>query len=199
MPGLINTHTHVSMNLLRGLADDLHLIDWLTKEMWPTEAAFVSPSFCEAGSRHAVAEMLRCGTTCFNDMYFFPDATAQVCHTDGAVAAVAVAVAHSVDACASPHAFIPAGSRGVGHSGERRPDGDELPQLVGVLRGRSLRQGSREHAGCVRLVAAVSVVRGCGGSRASLSSSASPASRIAFGSLSLRTRRTPSTTRRLHV
>ena len=78
MPGMVNAHTHVSMNLLRGIADDLPLIDWLTKEMWPTEARLVSPEFVKSGARHAIAELIRGGTTCFNDMYFFPDAVADV-------------------------------------------------------------------------------------------------------------------------
>jgi len=92
MPGMVNAHTHVSMNLLRGLADDLPLIDWLTKEMWPTERRLVSPEFCKAGSRHAIAEMLRGGTTCFNDMYFYPDATAEVVIASGIRAALALVV-----------------------------------------------------------------------------------------------------------
>ena len=78
LPGLINAHTHISMNVFRGLADDLRLIDWLTQEIWPTEAKMVCPELCRLGSRHAMAEMIRSGTTCFNDMYFFPDATAEV-------------------------------------------------------------------------------------------------------------------------
>ncbi|KAG7388168.1 hypothetical protein PHYPSEUDO_012970 [Phytophthora pseudosyringae] len=75
-PGLVNLHTHAAMTLLRGLSDDKPLCDWLAQDMWPTEAAFVSPAFVQTGTTHAVAEMLRGGTTCCNDMYFFPD---QVC------------------------------------------------------------------------------------------------------------------------
>jgi 5-methylthioadenosine/S-adenosylhomocysteine deaminase len=78
MPGLVNAHTHISMNVFRGLADDMRLIDWLTQAIWPTEAKLVCPELCRLGSRHAMAEMIRSGTTCFNDMYFFPDATAEV-------------------------------------------------------------------------------------------------------------------------
>ena len=67
------------MNLFRGIADDLPLIDWLTKEMWPTEARMLCPEFVSAGARHAIAECIRGGTTCFNDMYNFPDSVAEVC------------------------------------------------------------------------------------------------------------------------
>lgn len=78
MPGLVNGHTHSAMALMRGLADDLPLMDWLNHHIWPAEAAVVSRAFCVDGVRLACAEMIRGGTTCFNDMYFFPDATAEV-------------------------------------------------------------------------------------------------------------------------
>ncbi|MEX2524573.1 MAG: TRZ/ATZ family hydrolase [Gammaproteobacteria bacterium] len=78
IPGLINTHTHAAMTLFRGLADDLPLMDWLNNHMWPAEQRWVDPQFVEDGSRLAIAEMLRGGTTCFADMYFFPDRTAAV-------------------------------------------------------------------------------------------------------------------------
>lgn len=72
MPGLINTHTHTPMNLFRGLADDLELMDWLTNHIWPAEQAIINANSVYDGSRLALAEMLRGGTTCFNDHYFFP-------------------------------------------------------------------------------------------------------------------------------
>ena len=77
MPGLINTHTHVAMSLFRGLADDLPLMEWLNGHIWPAEGKWVSPKFVHDGTRLAMAEMLLGGTTCFNDMYFFPDETAR--------------------------------------------------------------------------------------------------------------------------
>ena len=76
IPGLINLHTHAAMSLMRGIADDLPLMDWLQKHIWPTEAAHMSPQFVLDGTRLACAEMLKGGITCFNDMYFFPDAAA---------------------------------------------------------------------------------------------------------------------------
>jgi len=78
LPGLVNAHTHAAMTLLRGLADDLPLMDWLQNHIWPAEARHVGYAFCADGVRLAAAEMIRGGTTCFNDMYFFPDATAAV-------------------------------------------------------------------------------------------------------------------------
>jgi 5-methylthioadenosine/S-adenosylhomocysteine deaminase len=78
IPGLINAHTHAPMSLLRGLADDLPLMEWLNQHIWPAENAWVSPEFVHDGTELAIAEMLRGGTTCFNDMYFFPDVAAQV-------------------------------------------------------------------------------------------------------------------------
>ena len=77
IPGLINAHTHSPMSLMRGLADDIPLMDWLNNHIWPTEQKHVSAEFVYDGSLLACAEMLRSGTTCFNDMYFFPDETAR--------------------------------------------------------------------------------------------------------------------------
>ena len=76
IPGLINTHTHAAMSLFRGLADDLPLKRWLEDHIWPAEAAWAGREFVRDGTRLAAAEMLRGGTTCFNDMYFFPDEAA---------------------------------------------------------------------------------------------------------------------------
>jgi 5-methylthioadenosine/S-adenosylhomocysteine deaminase len=78
IPGLINAHTHASMTLLRGLADDRSLKDWLNNYIWPTEMKWVNEKFIEDGVELAIAEMLLGGTTCFNDMYFFPDIMANV-------------------------------------------------------------------------------------------------------------------------
>lgn len=76
IPGLINTHTHTAMSLLKGFADDLPLSEWLNNHIWPTEGKHVSPDFVYDGSQIAIAEMIRSGTTTFNDMYFFPESTA---------------------------------------------------------------------------------------------------------------------------
>ncbi len=83
MPGLINAHTHSPMNLFRGIADDLALDDWLNQHIWPAEARWISESFVHDGSQLAIAEMLRSGTTCFNDMYFFPEVTARLARDTG--------------------------------------------------------------------------------------------------------------------
>jgi len=83
IPGLINTHTHSPMSLMRGLADDLHLMDWLNNHIWPTEQKHVSAEFVFDGSLLACAEMIRSGTTCFNDMYFFPEETARAVEQAG--------------------------------------------------------------------------------------------------------------------
>ena len=73
IPGLVNLHTHAAMTLMRGLADDQRLMDWLEKHIWPAEARHVSTQFVYDGTLLACAEMLRGGVTCFNDMYFFPE------------------------------------------------------------------------------------------------------------------------------
>ena len=77
LPGLINTHGHAAMTLMRGLADDIPLMSWLNDHIWPTEAKWVSNDFVYDGSLIACAEMLRGGTTCFTDMYFFPEEVAR--------------------------------------------------------------------------------------------------------------------------
>ena len=78
IPGLINSHTHAAMSLFRGLADDLSLMDWLQNHIWPAESSHVNEAFVHTGTELAIAEMIRSGTTCFNDMYFFPDIAARV-------------------------------------------------------------------------------------------------------------------------
>lgn len=92
IPGLVNAHTHAAMNLFKGLADDLPLMEWLNDHIWPAETRFVSQHFVRDGTELAVAEMLRSGTTCFNDMYFFPDETARVAHEAGIRATVGLIV-----------------------------------------------------------------------------------------------------------
>lgn len=83
IPGFVNAHTHAAMSLFRGLADDLPLMDWLQTHIWPAEAKHVTPAFIRDGARLAIAEMLLSGTTCFNDMYFFPEQTAEIAHEAG--------------------------------------------------------------------------------------------------------------------
>ena len=92
IPGFINAHTHTPMSLLRGLADDLSLRPWLQRHIWPTERRWMSPEFVRDGSELAIAEMLRSGTTCFNDMYFFPEATAEVVRDSGMRACIGMIV-----------------------------------------------------------------------------------------------------------
>jgi len=77
LPGFVNSHTHASMTLLRGIADDLPLMDWLGHHIWPAEAKWVDAEFCVDGFQLAAAEMIRSGTTCMNDMYFFADEIAR--------------------------------------------------------------------------------------------------------------------------
>jgi len=83
MPGLVNAHTHAPMNLFRGLADDKRLMDWLNNHIWPAEGDVINAESVTDGCRIAIAEMLRGGTTCFNEMYFFPQEEAQVVIQEG--------------------------------------------------------------------------------------------------------------------
>ena len=92
IPGLVNTHTHAAMTLLRGIADDLPLMPWLKDHIWPAEQRWVSADYVRDGTELAVAEMLRSGTTCFSDMYFFPEAAAHVVHGSGIRASLGLVV-----------------------------------------------------------------------------------------------------------
>ena len=92
IPGLVNAHTHAAMSLFRGLADDLPLMSWLNDHIWPAEARWVHEEFIADGTRLALAEMLRGGTTCFNDMYFFPDVTARVVNQTGMRAVIGLII-----------------------------------------------------------------------------------------------------------
>ncbi|MDZ7643728.1 MAG: amidohydrolase family protein [Woeseiaceae bacterium] len=78
IPGLINAHTHAAMTLFRGFGDDLPLERWLRERIWPAELATVSAGMVRDGTRHAIAEMLLSGITCFSDQYFFPEVVAEV-------------------------------------------------------------------------------------------------------------------------
>lgn len=77
LPGFINSHTHIPMTLLRGLADDLRLDVWLMGYMMPVEREFVSPEFVRLGTLLGCAEMIKSGTTCFNDMYYYEEEIAK--------------------------------------------------------------------------------------------------------------------------
>jgi 5-methylthioadenosine/S-adenosylhomocysteine deaminase len=101
LPGFINTHTHAAMSLMRGLADDLPLMSWLNDHIWPAEAKWVSNELVRQGTEQAVAEMIRSGTTCFNDMYFYPDAAAAVASAAGIRACVGLIVIDFPSAWAS--------------------------------------------------------------------------------------------------
>jgi 5-methylthioadenosine/S-adenosylhomocysteine deaminase len=87
LPGFVNCHTHAAMTLMRGIADDLPLMVWLQNHIWPLEQKWMSEAYVRDGTDLAIAEMILGGTTCFNDMYFFPDITAQQ------------AVQHGIRAC----------------------------------------------------------------------------------------------------
>lgn len=88
IPGFVNLHTHAAMTLLRGLADDLPLMEWLRRHIWPAEQRFVTADFVRDGTLLACAEMLRGGVTCFNDMYFHPEAAADAALRAGMRAAL---------------------------------------------------------------------------------------------------------------
>lgn len=92
MPGFVNAHTHNPMTLLRGVADDLPLKTWLQDHIWPIEAAVIGPEFVADGVTLAIAEMLRGGTTCVNENYFFPDVQAAVYKRHGFRARVGLPV-----------------------------------------------------------------------------------------------------------
>ena len=121
IPGLVNLHTHAAMALMRGLADDLPLMQWLQDRIWPAEVRHVSAQFVHDGTLLACAEMLRGGITCFNDMYLFPGEAARAALTMGMRAALGLVVIDTPTAYAA--------------------DADDY-----VAKGLTLRDELREHA-----------------------------------------------------
>ncbi|ROM18241.1 N-ethylammeline chlorohydrolase [Pseudomonas protegens] len=91
-PGLINAHGHAAMTLFRGLADDLPLMTWLEKHIWPAEAEWVDEAFVRDGTDLAIAEQIKGGITCFSDMYFFPKVASERVHNSGMRAQVAIPI-----------------------------------------------------------------------------------------------------------
>lgn len=103
LPGFVNLHTHAAMTLLRGFADDLPLMRWLSERIWPAESRHAGADFVHDGTLLACAEMLRGGITTFNDMYFFPEAAARAASRAGIRAVLGIVVvefptAYAVDA-----------------------------------------------------------------------------------------------------
>ena len=106
IPGLVNLHTHSAMSLMRGLADDTPLMTWLNDHVWPAEIKHLSDEYVFDGTEVSAAEMIRSGTTCFADMYFFHDAAARAAQKAGMRAALGGAIiefptpyAADADAC----------------------------------------------------------------------------------------------------
>lgn len=103
VPGFVNAHTHNPMTLLRGIADDLPLMEWLQGHIWPVEGAVIGPEFVRDGVTLAIAEMLRGGTTCANENYFFPDVQAETYARHGFRAMVGLPVIDFPTAWARSH------------------------------------------------------------------------------------------------
>jgi 5-methylthioadenosine/S-adenosylhomocysteine deaminase len=114
MPGLINGHSHAAMTLLRGIAEDMALLDWLTKYIFPAEIEFVDAEFVRIGTELACWEMIRGGTTTFVDMYYYPDVIAKVVESCGMRALISATVierpspgaANAADSISKGQAFI---------------------------------------------------------------------------------------------
>ncbi|UCJ15757.1 TRZ/ATZ family hydrolase [Pseudomonas sp. MM211] len=91
-PGLVNAHGHAAMTLFRGLADDLPLMTWLEKHIWPAEAKWVDEQFVQDGTELAIAEQIKSGISCFADMYFFPEMACERVHASGMRAQISIPV-----------------------------------------------------------------------------------------------------------
>ena len=91
-PGLVNAHGHAAMSLFRGLADDLPLMTWLEKHIWPAEAKWVDEAFVRDGTNLAIAEQIKGGITCFSDMYFYPKVASDCVHNSGMRAQIALPI-----------------------------------------------------------------------------------------------------------
>ncbi|KWV86825.1 MULTISPECIES: TRZ/ATZ family hydrolase [Pseudomonas] len=91
-PGLVNAHGHAAMTLFRGLADDLPLMTWLEKHIWPAEAKWVDEAFVRDGTNLAIAEQIKGAITCFSDMYFYPKVASDCVHNSGMRAQIALPI-----------------------------------------------------------------------------------------------------------
>ncbi|MBC3374700.1 TRZ/ATZ family hydrolase [Pseudomonas sp. SWRI92] len=91
-PGLVNAHGHAAMTLFRGLADDLPLMTWLEKHIWPAEGKWVDEDFVRDGTDLAIAEQIQGGITCFSDMYFYPKVASERVHNSGIRAQIAIPI-----------------------------------------------------------------------------------------------------------
>lgn len=110
IPGLVNLHTHAAMTLLRGYADDLPLMTWLNDYIWPAERQWVSAEFVLDGTRLACLEMLKGGVTCFNDMYFFPEAAVEAATAAGQrIAAGIIVIDFASNYAADPDGYLQKG------------------------------------------------------------------------------------------
>jgi 5-methylthioadenosine/S-adenosylhomocysteine deaminase len=110
LPGLVNAHCHAGMTLFRGFADDLPLDRWLADRIWPAESKWVSPEHVRDGTQLAIAEMLRGGTTCFSDMYYFPDVVAETALEAGMRAVVGmIAIEFPTPWASTPDEYISKG------------------------------------------------------------------------------------------
>ena len=110
IPGFVNLHTHAAMTLLRGYADDLPLMTWLNDYIWPAERQWVSADFVYDGTRLACLEMLKGGITCFNDMYFFPEAAVEAATEAGQrIAAGIIVIDFASNYAADPDGYLQKG------------------------------------------------------------------------------------------
>jgi 5-methylthioadenosine/S-adenosylhomocysteine deaminase len=142
IPGLINTHTHAPMVLYRGLADDLALMEWLQKYIFPAEAKTVTPEFVRAGTRLAVLEMIRSGTTAYADMYYFEEEIAKATKEAG----IRGVLGETIIQFPAPDAKTPADSIARASEFIRQWKGDDLivpaiaPHAMYTLDAATLKQ-----------------------------------------------------------
>ena len=129
MPGLVNGHSHAAMTLLRGVADDLALMDWLNNYIFPAEVEFVDPEFVRIGTELACWEMIRGGTTTFVDMYYYPDTIAEVVESCGMRALISATVIdqRSPDAEDADDSL----SKGSGFIGRWKDRNSRIPPIFG--------------------------------------------------------------------
>ena len=112
VPGFVNLHAHAAMALLRGAADDLPLQSWLNERIWPLEARLMSDEFVHDGTLLAAWELLRGGTTCMNDMYFYPESAARATAALGMRAALSIVVlGFATPYAATPDEYLARGLR----------------------------------------------------------------------------------------
>ncbi|TBV03735.1 TRZ/ATZ family hydrolase [Stutzerimonas kirkiae] len=155
-PGLVNTHGHAAMSLLRGMADDLPLMTWLEQHIWPAERRWVDQAFVHDGTALAIAEQIKGGVSCFSDMYFYPQVVAELVEKTGVRAQITLPILDfpipgAADSEAVLRDGLPLFEKLRGHPRLRMAFGPHAPYTVGDASLLRVRDLAREYGAGIQM------------------------------------------------